>query len=97
LADLVLAADRPYTLVTTVIQAPGRRGRAQLDLHLPSADLRLRFADRASLFHFALAVFWLAGDTDAADPHRSVRSRLLTAEDPCDELAPLFPSVEVPF
>ena len=47
MANLVLDPGRSHTLVTTVVQVPGRRGRAQLDLYLPGTDLRSAYDELA--------------------------------------------------
>jgi hypothetical protein len=86
LADLTLGAGRPYALVTTTVhRGLGQCKLVQLDLHLTSGDVRLRFVDRQSLAHFCLALGDLAREAflppDPLD-YRPVRTRLYTDKDP---------------
>lgn len=85
MADLALGAGRPFSLVTTVARRGTRRCRlAQLDVHLPSGDVRLRFLDTDALLAFTQAVLDLSVDAAAPDPldYRPVRSRTYTEQDP---------------
>ena len=83
MADLAFAAGRPYAIVTTVVhRGPGQCKLAELDLHLSSGDVRLRFHDLASLGRFCFALGELAREAfarDIADYH-AVRSRVFTDE-----------------
>ena len=85
MADLTLGGGRPYALVTTTVhRGLGQCRLAQLDLHLTSGDVRLRFLDRQSLAHFCLALGDLAREAFLADPtdHHAVCTRLYTDQDP---------------
>jgi hypothetical protein len=84
MADLALGTGRPYALVTTVVHRGfGQCRLAQLDLHLTTGDIRLRFFDRQSLAHFCLALGDLAREAFLPDPgdHRAVRTRVYTDKD----------------
>jgi hypothetical protein len=84
MADLALGAGRHYSLVTTVIhRGPGQCKLAELDLHLTSGDLRLRFHDRPSLARFCFALGELAREAYLPHPARSraVHTRVYTDQD----------------
>ncbi len=87
LADLALRSDRPYSVVATVVHHGGaRRTLAQLDLHLTTGNVRLRFLDRASLGQFVRAVVELASQEylPASGRHPDVWTRLYSDDDPAD-------------
>lgn len=82
--DLVFGADRPYALVTTVVHSPGHCKLAELDLHLTSGSVRLRFADLPSLGRFCFAIGELAREAytaHRAQPRSVVRTRVYTDRD----------------
>jgi hypothetical protein len=82
--DLALSTGRPYSVVTTVVhRGAGRCKLAQLDLHLTSGDVRLRFLDRASLAHFCRALSDLACEAYLPDPgdYRAVWTRVYSDKD----------------
>lgn len=82
--DLAFGTGRPYSLVTTVVhRGAGQCKLAQLDLHLTSGDVRLRFLDRQSLAQFCLALGDLAREAYLPDPvdYRAVRTRVYTDKD----------------
>lgn len=84
MADLALGTGRPYALVTTVVhRGLGQCKLAQLDLHLTSGDVRLRFLDRQSLAHFCLALGDLAREAFLPNPgdYRAVRTRVYSDKD----------------
>lgn len=59
MADLCLDTRQPFALITSVRRTGGRGAHhphPQLELHLPSDTLRLRFADPDSLNLFVQAV-----------------------------------------
>jgi hypothetical protein len=83
-ADLSLGAGRPYSLVTTIVhRGPGQCKLAQLDLHMTSGNIRLRFHDRQSLAHFCLALDDLAREALLPNPaaYRAVRTQVYTDHD----------------
>ena len=82
--DLALRADRPYSLVTTVVRrGAGHCKVAQIDLHLTSGDVRVRFLDRPSLAHFCNAMAELACEAYLSDvgDAPTVWTRVYTAQD----------------
>lgn len=85
--DLALGTGRPYSLVTTVVHRGGHSPThcklAQVDLHLTSGDLRLRFLDRESIARLYLALGQLAQDAYYPSPadYRAVLTRIFTDED----------------
>lgn len=82
--DLALGAGRPYSLVTTVIhRGPAQACRMQLDIHLASADLRIRFLDRATILAVCHALTELMEQAYFPDPrdYRPVRTRVYTEQD----------------
>lgn len=82
--DLALGPDRPYALVTTLVRRRGDRCKLiQLDLHLRSGDVRIRFADTATLWRFTAALDDLLADIAAPDPldYSPVRTRVYTDAD----------------
>lgn len=84
MADLALGSGRPFSLITTVVhRGPGRCKFAQLDLHLASGGVRLRFLDTESLSTFVQALVDLSHEAIAPDPldYRPVRSCLYTEQD----------------
>jgi len=87
--DLVIGSrHRPYTLVTTAVRRPAVQSRsAQLDIHLTTGNVRLRFADPVCLRIFAAALeqlhFDMTGATRFFD--RDVQTRVYSDEtDPND-------------
>ncbi len=82
--DLALGTRRPFTLVTTAIRRgpSGKTRSAQLDIHLISADLRIRFTDFDTLQLFAQALDQLINDLDLPDPFidRPVQTRVYSDE-----------------
>ncbi|MGC8488359.1 MAG: hypothetical protein ACP5QO_09110 [Clostridia bacterium] len=82
--DLALGNDRPFTLVTTAVcRGPaGHTRAAQVDIHLTSADVRLRFTDTRTLHLFCEALEQLRTDLDAAAPFldRRVQTRVYSEE-----------------
>lgn len=84
MADLALGSDRPYSVVATVVHRGGAQCKlAQLDLHLTTGDVRLRFLDRPSLAHFCRAVSDLADEVylPGSRHHKDVWTRLYTDHD----------------
>lgn len=82
--DLALGTGRPYSLVTTVVhRGPAQCKLAQIDLHLTSGNLRLRFLDLPSLAHFCLALGDLAREAYLPDlgEYRAVCTRVYTDKD----------------
>ena len=82
--DLALGAGRPYSLVTTVIhRGPAQACRMQLDIHLASADLHIRFLDRATILAVCHALTELMEQAYFPDPrdYRPVRTRVYTEQD----------------
>ena len=85
--DLALGTRRPFTLVTTATRRGpnGRTRAAQIDIHLTSADLRIRFADLDSLQLFREALAQLSNDLDDLPDsyvHRPVLTRVNTDAHP---------------
>ena len=82
--DLALGPDRPYSLVTTVVRRRGERCKLiQLDLHLRSGDVRIRFDDTDTLWRFTAALGDLLSDTSTPAPlhYSPVRTRVYTDTD----------------
>lgn len=82
--DLALGASRPYSLVTTVVhRGPAQVCRMQLDIHLASADLRIRFLDRDTILGVCHALTELMEEAYFPDPrdYRPVRTRVYTDQD----------------
>ena len=80
MADLCLDTRRPFALLTSVRRTGGRGAHdphPQIELHLPSDTLRLRFADPDSLDLFLQAVTDLYFDATTRkltnEPEVSVR------------------------
>ncbi len=73
--DIALGSGRPYTVVTTVVHrgptAPCKL--AQMDIHLTSGTLRIRFLDQASIARLHDALEDLA--LEAYFPDRLARTR----------------------
>jgi len=91
LADLSLGAGRPYSLVTTVVhRGPGQCRLAQIDIHMTSGNVRLRFHDRQALSNFCLALDDLAQEAILPHPatYRAVRTEVYTDQDRCSLPAP---------
>lgn len=88
--DLVIGGrHRPYTLVTTAVRRgpTGQTRSAQVDIHLTSGDIRLRFADPACLRIFSEAFEILHYDltTNPQLVDRDVQTRVYSdATDPND-------------
>ncbi len=81
--DLTLGTRRPFTLVTTATRRGpnGRTRAAQIDIHLTSADLRIRFTDGNTLQLFRQALDQLSYDLDDVPDsyiHRPVLTRVYT-------------------
>ena len=84
MADLILGSDRCYTLITTLVRKPkGQCRLVQIELHLPSSDVRLRFLDLDSFNRFHMALTDLACEIQAPDPltYRDVVSRVYSDGD----------------
>lgn len=84
MADISFRAARPYSLVTTVVhRGPGQCKLAELDIHLSSGSVRLRFFDRRSLGRFCFALAELAREAYLPDPtaYRTVCTRVYTDQD----------------
>jgi hypothetical protein len=84
LADLALSAGCPYTLTTTVVRrASGRCKFTEVELHLPSDNLRLRFFDRAGFARFCFALGELAREAYLSQPveQHPVRTRVYSDDD----------------
>ncbi len=83
--DLALGSDRPYSLVTTVVHRGPAAGhcRTQLDIHVGSGDLRLRFLDRDALARFCNALTDLAEEACLPNPrsYRPVLTRVYSDQD----------------
>lgn len=83
--DLALGTRRPFTLVTTATRRGpnGKTRSAQLDIHLTSADLRIRFTDFDTLNLFRQALDQLITDLDLPDPlvDRPVQTRVYSEQE----------------
>lgn len=82
--DLALGTDRSYSLVTTVIRRRDDRCKLiQLDLHLRSGAVRIRFEDLHALWQFSSALDRLFADVVEPDPmhYSPVLTRLYTESD----------------
>ena len=89
--DLAMGPDRPYSLVTTVVRRRGDRCKLiQIDLHLRSGDVRLRFDDSDTLWRFTAALDALLSDISDPDPraYSPVRTRVYTDTDALLETEP---------
>lgn len=86
MADITLGADRSYSLVTTVVHRTpaASRCRAQIDLHVGSGDLRIRFLDQKTLARFCRALNDLLDEAYLPDPrtYRPVLTRVYSDDDP---------------
>jgi hypothetical protein len=81
--DLTLGTDRSFSLVTTVVH--GRRLRCKLiqaELHLSTADVRIRFSDPDALWHLTSALTELLADVLDPSDYSPVRTRVHTNADP---------------
>ncbi len=85
MSDITLG-PRPYTLVSTVVRRNpiARYKLAQLDMHLTSSDLRIRFLEPASIARLYLTLHQLAMDAycpELGDRHL-VTTRIYTDKQP---------------
>lgn len=84
--DLALGTDRSYSLVTTVVHCgpTASHCRTQLDLHVGSGDIRIRFLDRDTLARFCHALSNLVAEAYLPDPrtYRPVLTRVYSDQDP---------------
>jgi hypothetical protein len=83
--DLALGTRRPFTLVTTATRRGhnGKTRSAQIDIHVTSADLRIRFTDFDTLQLFRQALDQLSNDLDLPDPFidRPVMTRVYSEQE----------------
>ena len=82
--DLALGADRPYSLVSTVVnRGPAQACRTQLDIHLASADLRIQFLDRDTVLTVCHALTEPMEEAyfPAPSNYRPMRTRVYTDQD----------------
>ncbi|HVB08734.1 MAG TPA: hypothetical protein VNM16_00010 [Bacillota bacterium] len=67
--EILLPAELPLSLVTTVVRAdPLHDDRLLLDLHTPTQDIRLRFADEFVLLACRRALSTMVNDLRRLDP-----------------------------